>query len=62
MKCLGEIYNSSTGPVYPVKISLEPGFTFREYREALIAAARQITEEALSKRPEEGGEHGTGKE
>ncbi len=52
MKCLGEIYNSSTGPVYPVKISLEPGFTFRKYREAIIAAARQITEEALSKWPE----------
>lgn len=58
MKCLGEIYNSTTGPVYPVKISLEPGFTFREYREALLAAARQITEEAMGKRPEGAEQHG----
>lgn len=51
---LGEIFNPATGPVYPCRIELEPGYTYRQCREALLAAVRQIEEEALSKVPEEG--------
>lgn len=54
MKRLGEIFDPETGPLYPCRIVLEGGYTYRQYREALLAAVRQIEEEALSKVPEEG--------